>query len=358
MILRCPLGYYLPVALAGKLSGAESADFFLYLWTVIGVGLFLKCATENLGRWQTGLACLLIIAFSGMDIIGYLTVHGKMPIHLTDHIEWWAEFFQYSSNTTLLFWVPNHAIPGWLIAALIYQRRDNPSLVCILPILMVSALLWSPLTTIGLVPFTLYIAWHHLRTTGWRKVLGIDTLAASLLLGFIIAIYLTMDIDAIPSGFTSTISNKHILFYFIYFYFIAMEFAILLRLLWRVRPTLLGALAGLTLALLPFFLFGPSNDLQMRGGIAATTVLCLFSMDVLLKSKWAWSLQAPILLVLALGAVTPLHELMRAVSFPQWSPVLDKNLLQVSEGRPPANYMGRLNNVLVANVLKHPVILQ
>jgi len=29
---------------------------------------------------------------------------------VTKHLEWWAGRYQYSSMTTQLFWVPNHAL--------------------------------------------------------------------------------------------------------------------------------------------------------------------------------------------------------------------------------------------------------
>ena len=223
---------------------------------------------------------------------------------------------------------------------------------------MVSALLWSPLTTIGLLPFALYISWHQLRKIVWLNMSVIVTIVTALLLGCVISSFLIMDIGDIPYKTASTILNSFSLFYFVYLCFIATEFLILLGLLLRVRANLLGALAGLTLAILPFYSFGPGNDLVMRGGIAALTVICLFSIDILLKSDWILSLQVPILLVLTIGAITPLHELVRAVILPRWSPSLDKNLIQVSSGGLPAHYIGLLDNDFVANILKPPIFLR
>ena len=51
----------------------------------------------------------VFVAFSGLDIIPGFSAN--VPIDFIYHIERWAKYFQYSSKTTLLYWVFNQAIP-------------------------------------------------------------------------------------------------------------------------------------------------------------------------------------------------------------------------------------------------------
>ena len=67
----------------------------------------------------------VVVLFSGLDIIGSLLDDGprfRTDWNITTHLEWWAGKYQYSSMTTQLFWVPNHALGGWLIIGLLFRN--------------------------------------------------------------------------------------------------------------------------------------------------------------------------------------------------------------------------------------------
>ena len=40
-----------------------------------------------------------------------------------DHMEWWADLFQFSSNTTCLFWVYNQTVPVWPIVLCLINEK-------------------------------------------------------------------------------------------------------------------------------------------------------------------------------------------------------------------------------------------
>lgn len=112
-ILRCPLGYYLVPALLGRLVGLQWAQLGLLLWTYLGVVLVMaQLALVRQGWKFIGLMLLVLPLFSGMDWLGGLLLFNPQPLFSTAHIQWWAMLFQYSSNSTLLFWVPNHTLPA------------------------------------------------------------------------------------------------------------------------------------------------------------------------------------------------------------------------------------------------------
>src|SRR5215204_3146659 len=70
-------------------------------------------------------------------------------------IERWASIFEYSSQTSQLFWVPNQALTGWLTAALtiyaiLYIRHKR---VAWLPVAL--SALGSAFVLLGLAPYLL-----------------------------------------------------------------------------------------------------------------------------------------------------------------------------------------------------------
>lgn len=102
--------------------------------------------------------------FSGADIIGHIFLHSHdstIPlVSVGSQMEWYAGLgnIQFSSNTTLLYWVPQHAIGGWLVVALllsyIIEKRSKSIIVFIFSL----SILWSPIVMIGLIPI-LIAAW-------------------------------------------------------------------------------------------------------------------------------------------------------------------------------------------------------
>lgn len=358
LILRSPVAYYLPAALLVRFVGLASADFLLYLWTALGVGLFLTMALASVRTLRQGvIAVLVIVFFSGMDILGWLLLNE--PPALTVHLEWWSRAYQYSSNATQLFWVPNHSLPGWLAAALFYRNWRKPEFVKIAPIMIAVTLLWSPLPTVGLIPFAAWLAWFHLSRGSWRKGLApLPWLGAAITFA-VIAVYVTLDIVRIPYGWAGHPDAPILSRAIVHVFFVLLEFAILNLAVWNIRRDALVAVAGLTLLVLPIGSYGPGNDLVMRGSIPALMVLCLAAADVLSQTRWSeWRRPAVLVMVfcLAVGSMTAVHEFSRAVLFPRWQPSLDRNLVEAAQGLPP-HYVGRLNVPLLAAAMRppHPV---
>ncbi len=141
-LLRAPIGYYLPAALIGKGAGLLAAHAALAAWTAAGVVLFLVQVLSPTAPQPAGIsgaararglvsalgAAAVIVLFSGLDVIGtWLQAPGSLAHwDVTRHLEWWAQSYQYSSMTTQLFWVPNHALGGWLVIGLLMREPGRP----------------------------------------------------------------------------------------------------------------------------------------------------------------------------------------------------------------------------------------
>ena len=150
----------------------------------------------------------MIVLFSGCDIIGNLLQVPRFLAqwNITQHLEWWADRYQYSSMTTQLFWVPNHALGGWLVIGLLLRAERGSRLESVLPIVVAAVALWSPLAALGVVPFVL---WHLFAASAsehtassWRWLLDPRIWAPALVVGIAVAAYLTLDADRIPKGWT------------------------------------------------------------------------------------------------------------------------------------------------------------
>jgi len=156
------IAYYLPAALLGKLGGWLLANQVLFAWSWIGLVLAMLWFI-TLNRRAAFTVILLFVMFSGLDVIGQMVTRSVVaPIRPEvrailswDHIEQWSIGWQYSSNATLLFWVPHQALAGWIASGLLlYAILYSPQRKYSLFYFSLTAL-WSPFVTIGLIPYLL-----------------------------------------------------------------------------------------------------------------------------------------------------------------------------------------------------------
>jgi hypothetical protein len=337
--LRSPVGYFLPAALAGKIFGLSIVDGFLWLWTALGVWIFLLLLPLQSRRpGKMVLVIIAVVFFSGMDIVGWLTLWGFFP-PLFRHLEWWAQMFQYSSNTTLLFWTPNHALPAWIAAALFWRHWKTDAFITVSPLLLSLLPIWSPFPMIGMLPFYALLVYRVIRD---KKVgaFNLPLLGISLLLTFVVAAFLSMDIGNIPSSYAMD-DNYFSLFFERYPLFVLLEFGLLTALLWKSNRSPVLLLSVIVLLGAPFIRFGPGNDLAMRGSVPALAFVCMATLDFLQRAtKESRGRMIALCSILLLGAVTPFHEFYRAVTFPHWMPSTTLTVMDFGP-IPPPHYVGR-----------------
>ena len=355
LVLRCPLGYYLPAALLGKAADLSVADFALWVWTTFGVCLFLSLlplSRQSLIRLILGL--VVVVLFSGLDIVPILLAKHEWPVE-DAHLEWWAGLYQYSSNTTLLFWVPNHALPSWLAGAMFLRHWRSLSFLMAAPLLMALLPFWSPFAWVGMGPFMCLLLVSAIRDGRWRVWRVLDWLPAILLLLFVLP-YLLMDFGRIPGTrwVTPPDTWDQAMNYLV---FVVFEFGLLAVLLWRLEPTPVLGMACLTLLALPLAgRLGPGNDLVMRTSIPALLVLCVAVLGIIRDCRFTEDPGRFILLALVLlvGAVTPLHEFRRAIRQPAKPFDPSRGLAEIR--RPgevyPPHYVARAGAMPIFRILR------
>lgn len=332
-VMRHYLAYYLPGPTFAKIFGLgqDSVLFFTGLWTWLGVMIVFFLLISYLGKTAKFrfVAILAFIGFSGLDIIGS-RIKGILGLRLSTilgggHIEWWAKEFQFSSNTTLLHWVPQHALPGWIGALAIFRMRRNKTLLLIAPLILSSTLLWSPFVFIGLcLVFLIHIT--RLNVDGFSIVTTKRSIFAWLFSGGLVtllALYLVAGTSQIPKififsrlayekmeytlngGFFATLQNLAL--------FLLIEigpYAVLVFLIHKRRRTEV-ILMGMLLSIIPLYIVGDYNDFAMRASVPALTILSLLAIEALLeafKDRRQRLLGAILVLTFLIGAITPTVE--------------------------------------------------
>jgi hypothetical protein len=332
------VAYYLPAGLVGRLAGWTLANYALFAWTLAGLLLAMVWFLV-LVRRASFAVLLLFVMFSGLDVVGRLLVTPAVAairpqvslILIWDHIEQWSWGWQYSSNVTLLFWVPHHALAGWigtatLVHMILVPPRKTPSLF-----LWSTIALWSPFVMIGLAPFLLvelataggplrkrlvrYVSWPNLWGLVMVAVIGLfysaklypisPALAGDIPHGFFLSFA--------PDGQAKLIGCALMLV------FCVLEFG-LYGLLIRPADTSREARSKVLLLttlgcllLFPLYRYGASNDFVMRSSIPALYVLAVFLGRALSGRSLSRCRRVVLMMLLVLGSVTPLIELRRHV---------------------------------------------
>lgn len=363
-LLRAPLGFYLTAALVGKATSLSFAYVALLAWTAIGAILFLlqmMSLVENKPGAQL-LAVAVVVFFSGADIVGQLLNAGpgfRTMWDLPMHLEWWAGSYQYSSMTTQLFWVPNHAFGGWLIIGLLYRCGLASDLELLLPILLAAAALWSPLTALGLVPFVVWRMAEHVFKGHSLKLLHPQNWLPALIVGVVVSAYLTMAAGAVPKGsnLAGWESGDAIMSLLRQTEFFLLEAGLIGLAIALIRPSVELYIALAVLAVLPAVYLGPNNDLVMRASIPALTVLAIGAFNALLDEKQQTNIfrkKALLGVLLLFGAMTPISEMSRAVIFPAWPINYQATLIGTNCGGFPPHYVAEIAGQRIMQVLRAP----
>lgn len=150
-ILTYYLGYWLPAAFFAKLtSNIEIGWFVQLLYGFLGILLAFRLTVEKIGNFKLRYLVPFIL-FSGVDILYFIIFQEPIPRNF--HIELWGEVASYESNTTLINWVYNQAIPAWVGTMLILNYGKNlGASALILCFLLISA----PFSVVGLFPLALF----------------------------------------------------------------------------------------------------------------------------------------------------------------------------------------------------------
>lgn len=317
LVLRAPLGMYLAPALAGKAFGPAAADWALLLQNAGLLAIVFALAALLLPTSRTRLAALLVfVAFSGLDIVGQLLIDWTTGARLPDHLEAWA-IVQYSSHITQAFWVPQHALAGWIAAALFLLWKDARLPLGVFLGAVPLLALWSPLAMLGALPFAALAGGHAL---AGRTIRPADVVLPMLttLLAVPGLLYLAAGSDGVGIHLVALPVGRWLLFELVETAPFLAAVAVLGSRDGVASATLLTVTA--CLLFMPFVQVGDSVDFTMRASIPALAILSLLVADALrsvtpgcTRERRVW--RALLILSLAVGSVTGLFEIRRSLAY-------------------------------------------
>jgi hypothetical protein len=317
--LRAPLGMYVVPSLIGRGFGLAAAHIAQLTQNSLLLGAILYFL-KNLGDGWKRVAIMLL--FGGLTIIGVSFVHAIVPgysLHrvFIEGLDAWHPYSQYSSSVVQFFWVPNHALPAWWLATLILLQTRREVDTAVVGVSIAGSMFWSPLAILPAAVWLIYLA-----ATDWRA----NLLAARTWLGIAaavcflpLAVYMVIASSSIAHGFMPSLPG----FFALYVFFIMVQLPCLLylflnrKLLSRQERSIVSV-NGLILICLPFFGFGPANDLVMRGSITSLTLVAFVFASVLLKPElsrtariWGW-------ILVVLGSGSGFDEVVRNLTQPRY----------------------------------------
>ncbi len=359
VILTYYIGFWLPSALVGKLAHSVQLGFYAQIvWAALGVFLtfyLISALCKRARYWPV----FLFILFSGLDVLGCVLV-GKAwllssPIN---HLEWWYPYFQFSSFTTQLFWVFNQALPMWVFILLMLHEKNNKNMA----FLYACTLLHSTLPAMGALPFVGY--WYIKNGTtytyvkaalrDWKNTvlhsLTFQNIAGAGVVGLISFTYLTNNIAGGATHAGEPLFLQIPLWHWLVCFFLPEVGLFLLLIYKRHKRNVLYYMCWVCLLVYPFIRVGEGPDFCMRATIPALVLLYVMTLQTLDNYRWRThnkGLLALLLVVLALGSLTPLHEITRTIYATRLGITRPKNDLSLNnffgwqEGNPFLRYFGK-----------------
>lgn len=307
------IGFWLPSALVGKILGLQAGFIFQIIWTTLGLYLVYLYICEHLKRISV-FPLIVFIFFSGLDFAGVHMfdplIHEFRHVPLTMHIETWAGpyTYNYSCNTSQLFWAFNQCVYSWLILMIVLKNKTNKYVVFQMGLLLISSIFGF----IGMLPLLLYLV---IKRRGLFSIQNFLCGGVSGILTFLY--YLGNETSQLnPGSFADTVSSGNLthnlrLEIVRYVIFIFWEVLIYLILCFgRNKKNPLFYVMAAFLFICPLIKFGLAHDFCMRASVPSLLLLMLFVLDTLYDAirRSRRVLVVLISITLLIGAVTPFYE--------------------------------------------------
>jgi len=318
------IGFWLPAAVFAKIFLFVSPMFsffigniFLLLYAVCGIFLvFLHVlkAVKIKSYFKIIIVLLIMLFFSGMDIVG-------TNFNFSWHIEWWAQVAQFSSLTTVLFWVFNQGLPAWLLTLMFYNNKNKTENFGLIAVL---CFFCSPLPFIGLSVFLIIYTVKNLIAEFnkkqvkkyFNKIFSIQNIISVFFITPIICLYFVSNHSTSANGVISSMPNQHtLIFISIAVYFFILEAGIYLLLISRqYEKELMYYVIFISLILCPFIKVGYAADFCMRASIPALLILFIMIVKFLFNNYNFKKYKLRYVLLcfcFVLGSITPTIEFVR-----------------------------------------------
>ena len=310
------LGFWFPSAIVGKAFGIEFGYLFQLVYAVVGVFLTALLMFEYMKSVKIWYV-LVLVFFSGMDAVVLLlqnrSVGGVISsvFHGT-HMELLLQYFNSSSNTTLLFWLYNQIIPFWVGFLLLLLQKTNRSIGLIYACMV----LFCPFPAVAIFPIVIYLMLRRNvdAETNYEKIgTRIKTAlsfqnAISVFLAIVVGSFLASNHSSKAISVLS-IDVKTLLKFFVYF---LVEYGVFLLLIYpqKKKDRILQLLIAVTIPT-SFVVMGSSYDFAWRTCIPLSFYLMLSIIEYLEHEKQKQFRTVLLIVALLVGMLTPVSEMLR-----------------------------------------------
>ena len=313
------LGYYLPIGFVMKLFGWNIGYLFSFTWGFLGLILAIYWLKRLSGSFSP-LILLFFIFFSGLDLLGLIIKFSVFPDPETlSHfkhigcIEWWAGLFQFSSNTTSLFWVPQYAIQGWLLTGLVLNNIQNHNSSRNLLFLWALCIFGVPFIFLAIIPI-IFAGIYKNRGGKLKELFSFQNFIAAPFIILVFMAYFTSKAFKDPFNAMSDYMQSPY-FIFTYLIFILMEFGLYAIVVHKYfKNDVIWNVTLLSMILMPFVRIGGGNDFVMRGSACYLFIFFIY----IIRAVWQKSLKkrekAALAIFFLIGAFTPFLEIKRSVT--------------------------------------------
>lgn len=291
--------FWLPVALISKIFNLSwtVSNYLLYIYVALGILLTLYFLNRKLNKCSY-IAIVLLICFSGLDVIRYFIRNGVLPT--TEHIEWYGDFYyQYSSNTTQLYWVFNQSVMVWLIMSMFININNHKYTLGLCALTFA----YSPWAMVGLLPYMLAVFIKNIKDS-----INVVNIYACLIMLIVFGSFY----------FCGTKGSNSMFISFLYFDGSYKAYLMLILLEFGLCYILMGKkkyeyyyVTLISLLLIPF-IQDESLNFCMRVSIPALFMLMYYADRALYDNKGIRKILLIVLLII--GSYTPFTEIYRSVT--------------------------------------------
>lgn len=289
----------------------------LWIWCFIGILLiffWLIKIFKQTSCKKVIFLLILFILFSGLDIIGNTIINGGIePIRFLTGFEWWTIYFQYSSFTSLLFWVYNQMLVPLIIFCLFYDQKDYKNRA----VFMVLGLLYGPFPMLGILLYFItidIIESIQKRKFIFFKYLSVQNILSVLLLFPIFLFYYLANAAITNSHLTFMPTSIMPEFWKRYILFIVLEFLCYVLLIFHkgTKNKKSIIILSIFLSIIPFI---DNQDFIMRVSIPFLFVLFIHIVDFILDKGKKKKRKIILLILLIISSINPFGEISRNVYY-------------------------------------------
>ncbi len=286
-------------------------NIILWIWCLLGILLiffWLIKISKQTSFKKVIFVIILFVFFSGLDIVGEFLLKKNLTfIQFISGFEWWNGFFQYSSFTSLLFWVYNQMLVPMIIFCLFYDQKDYKNRI----VFMILGLLYGPFPMLGILLYFItldIIESIQKKEFIWLKYLSIQNILSIFLLFPIFLFYYLANANIIDSKLTLVFHSGMVKFWKRYPLAILLEFICYILLILPKSKKRKTSIIILTIYLIIIPFIG-HYDFVMRVSIPFIFLLFLHIITFIFDKNSSKIRKCILITLLFIAAINPFGEI-------------------------------------------------